>query len=284
VGVTEVSVYVPAYNAAPYLARALESLLAQTVPPAEVIVVDDGSVDATREIAESYPVRVVRHDENRGLGAARNTGFRSARHELVATIDADSAAHADWLERLLPRLDGPRMAGGGGALLEQDAHALPDRWRKARMEQHWGSEPLLNPPFVFGSNTIFKKAAVEDVGGYDERCRRNCEDGDLSERLRLAGYETFYEPQAVVEHLRHDSLRSVLDTFWWWQWGFETEGRSLRNLAGVFAKGHLGRLRSALTTDVRRRDWALVPLDLAMVFWLTYRDLRLYVEAHSARH
>ncbi len=90
----KVSLYIPCYNAERYIARAIEGALRQTNALDEILVVDDGSKDGTREIASRYPVRIISHDRNRGLAAARNTGFRNARNELVASLDADCVARA----------------------------------------------------------------------------------------------------------------------------------------------------------------------------------------------
>src|SRR5262249_51166246 len=95
---TRITAYVPAYNAAQFLAGCIESLLAQTLVPTEILVIDDGSSDNSVEIAQRYPrVRVIRHDRNRGLAAARNTAFRSAECELIASLDADCIAEPSWL-------------------------------------------------------------------------------------------------------------------------------------------------------------------------------------------
>ena len=99
--VDKVSVYIPAYNSAEFLSRAIDGLLAQTFPANEILVIDDGSRDATAEIAARYPgVTLVRHPHNSGLGAARNTGFRTARNELVASLDADCVPDPGWLAGL----------------------------------------------------------------------------------------------------------------------------------------------------------------------------------------
>lgn len=84
------TVVIPCYNAEPFLREALDSVLAQTVPPLEVIVVDDGSTDASAAIAESYgpPVRVIRQ-ENQGESVARNRGMDEAKGEWIAFLDAD---------------------------------------------------------------------------------------------------------------------------------------------------------------------------------------------------
>ncbi len=93
-----VSVVIPAYNYAHYLNDAVDSVLAQTYSPVEVIVVNDGSTDGTRELLDAYGDRIVAvHQENQGLSAARNTGIHRARYEFVAFLDADDAWEPDKL-------------------------------------------------------------------------------------------------------------------------------------------------------------------------------------------
>ena len=84
-----VSLYVPAYNVAGTLAACLEAVLAQTLPPAEILVIDDGSTDGTASVARSFPVSLLPQPGNLGLAAARNRGLKQAAHELVASLDAD---------------------------------------------------------------------------------------------------------------------------------------------------------------------------------------------------
>jgi glycosyltransferase involved in cell wall biosynthesis len=96
--VHSISVIIPAYNREAYISDAIESILRQTLPPAEIIVVDDGSTDRTAAIALSYgeKVRCI-SQENQGCGAARNTGLKEARGDLIAFLDSDDI----WLDRKL---------------------------------------------------------------------------------------------------------------------------------------------------------------------------------------
>ena len=101
-----VSIIVPAYNVAGYLERALDSALAQTMPNFEVIVVDDGSSDATYEVAcriaaRDPRVRVLRNERNIGLAATRNRAFSVARSEWIALLDGDDAWLPSRLEKML---------------------------------------------------------------------------------------------------------------------------------------------------------------------------------------
>lgn len=95
-----VSVVVPAYNAAGFIRRAVESALRQSLPPTEIVVIDDGSADATAELARSYgpPVRCV-IQANAGSSAARNRGIEEARCEWVGFLDADD----EWFPSKLGR-------------------------------------------------------------------------------------------------------------------------------------------------------------------------------------
>jgi glycosyltransferase involved in cell wall biosynthesis len=98
VSASSISVIIPAFEAESYVGDAIESVLAQTLPPEEVIVVDDGSTDSTAEVASGYEgVRVIRQ-ANRGPSAARNTGFAASKGGLIAFHDADDLMPPGKLE------------------------------------------------------------------------------------------------------------------------------------------------------------------------------------------
>jgi glycosyltransferase involved in cell wall biosynthesis len=94
-----VSVVIPTYNGGAYISQAIDSLLAQTLPPAEIIVVDDGSTDDTRGALAPYgaSIRYFRQ-QNRDVFAARNRGVEKAKHELIAFLDSDDVWHPRKLE------------------------------------------------------------------------------------------------------------------------------------------------------------------------------------------
>ncbi len=101
---------IPAWNAERYLGEAIQSALAQTVPPDTVVVVDDGSTDGTAAVARSYPgVRLVQQP-HAGAGAARNRGVAATDEALLAFLDADDVWLPHKLEQQLPHLDDPRVA------------------------------------------------------------------------------------------------------------------------------------------------------------------------------
>ena len=98
-----ISVIVPVFNGERYLAEALESIVGQTRPPEEIIVVDDGSTDRTAEVARRFPVRLLRQ-ANAGAAAARNAGAEAANADLLAFLDHDDLWVADKLERQMAAL------------------------------------------------------------------------------------------------------------------------------------------------------------------------------------
>jgi cellulose synthase/poly-beta-1,6-N-acetylglucosamine synthase-like glycosyltransferase len=278
--VEKVSVYIPAYNVAEFLSRAIEGVLAQTVPADEILVIDDGSRDATVEIAQRFEqVTLVRHPQNRGLGAARNTAFRTARNELVASLDADCVPDPAWLRGLVRHFDDRRLAGVGGRLVEGNKNTVADRWREAHMAQHWGEEPLRNPKFLFGCNNLFRKSLVQAAGGYDEAMRTNGEDTEMSRRLREAGWDLLYDPEPLVVHLRHDTVRSILDTYWrWWRFGVRaySNGVRLRSVVGHALFVHRQTFLALARSDWNARRYDLLSLDLATLGYFPYRDFCLW--------
>lgn len=275
-----VTAYIPAYNVSEYLPATIQGLLAQTHPFDEVLVIDDGSRDNSAEVASRYPqVTLIRHAVNKGLAAARNTALRAARNELVASVDADVIADPSWIATLLPHLDDPNVVGAGGILVEGVQTTLADRWRRARMAQEWGQQYIRNPRFLYGCNNVFRKSAVLNVGGYNESLRTCGEDPDLAARIRAHGWDLVYDPAARTTHLRHDSLKTVLDMYWrWWRFGNQAyhNGISLRSWIGhaLFVHFPYNFLEPA-KADLRTGRLDLVGMDFLALAYMPYRDFRL---------
>ena len=182
-----VSVVIPTYNHALFLREAVDSVLAQTVAPVEIIVVDDGSSDETPAILASYGdrIRVIRQ-ENGGVAVARNTGIVAARGELLAFLDSDDV----WLPRKLelqlqlfdrdPDLGLVHSAvedfdesGALGVSIGLEGWVAADLLRLDRL--------VVRAP---GSSVVVPKRVAEEVGGYDRRLPPS-EDWDFCYRVAL---------------------------------------------------------------------------------------------------
>jgi GT2 family glycosyltransferase len=206
---------VPNWNGRDWLPGCLGSLFAQSQPPAEVLVVDNGSTDGSRELlAERYSgVRVLPLPENRGFAAAANAGLAAATEaDAVALINTDVELEPDWLERLaavlradpglaavscrMVELDRPELLYDAGDVLRRDGVCE----QRGRFEAAAGRFEL--PGEVFGAcagAALYRRSAVLAAGGFDERLFAYMEDVDLAVRLRLAGWRCAYEP-AVARH------------------------------------------------------------------------------------
>ena len=207
-----VSVVVACYNGARTLSECLSSLGRLRYPDYEVILVDDGSTDETAKVAAQFPfVRVLRHETNRGLSVARNTGIAAATGEIVAFTDADCRADEHWLHYLVQDLgEGPAVGIGGPNLLPPEDSPVAT----AVMASPGGPAPVLLTDRLAehlpGCNMAFYKWALEAVGGFDPVFRRAGDDVDLCWRLQQAGYQLAYSPAAVVWHYRRSTVRAYL--------------------------------------------------------------------------
>lgn len=267
-----ISCYVPLHNNAGTIAYCLDSLLQQSLKPAEIIVIDDASSDRGREIAERYPVKLIGHPVNKGLAAARNTAVGNISGEFVASIDADCVADPGWLEVLAGGLESsPRAAGAGGRLMETQASSVFDLWRAAHMCQCW-EEDRKSPPFLFGSNTLFRCESLRSVGMYDEALGNNAEDVDICGKLRAAGYDLLYCPKALVYHQKKDDLYSLFDSHWnWHRLYYEREGWFRVDPASKI-KENLGTANRYLEEDLNDGRHHLLYLDFLLGLYYCFRD------------
>ena len=267
-----ISIYIPCHNAESYIARCLDSILIQTIKPIEILIIDDGSNDKTIDIATKYPVEIIRLPSHPGLAAARNAAIKAARGEFVASLDADCIPEPRWLENLAKNLEDGRVAGAGGMLVENYREKPADRWRAVHMRQNWGVTKVVNPPFLFGCNTLFRKSALEEVGLYDERFSTNGEDVDISFRLRGKNYSLVYDPSSVVRHLKRDTISSVLKADW--RWGYSSSGdtEKYKNTSRIVYHNFTN-AKFRFLQDISLRRHRLLPIDILLLFFHTYFDL-----------
>jgi len=204
------TVAIPCYNAARFLGNLLESLFEQTRPPDEILVIDDGSTDATREIAKSYDVGLVEHDGNLGLARARNTALQHATGDIIVYFDADTLPDRKNIERMLAEYRNPEIAAVGGQELFSRSSRRADLWRNLFWRQTHGHKRIDSVWMLMGLCCSYRKEVLVEMGGFDEEYTTNGEDVDVGLRLRKAGYHLKYLPEISVFHRRKDSLHSLL--------------------------------------------------------------------------
>jgi glycosyltransferase involved in cell wall biosynthesis len=200
-----VSVVIPCFDQGHYLGEAIESVLAQTLGGAELVVVDDGSADNSFEVAGRYPGLNRLRQENRGVAAARNVGLAATSGEHVVFLDADDRLLPGALElgsELLARRPQvafvagmPRDIRGDGTVIESTRQPLVTQDHYLR---------LLEDCFIWsGSSVVHRRSALEHVGGFDESLAAG-DDYDLY--LRIAReFPVFCHDAVVTEYRRHGS-------------------------------------------------------------------------------
>ncbi len=273
-----ITVYLPCYNGAQHLAATLAGVRGQTRPADEVIVVDDGSTDGSGEIARAHGARVIAHRLNRGIAAARNTAWREARGDVIVGLDVDAIPAPDYLERIQDTFAlRPELAGLCGRLAEAHSVLLPDRWRQVHMAQHHGAARMDRPRICFGAVSAFRRGAIEQVGGWNERYRTNHEDVDFTWRLHEAGLHTAYEPEVIARHQRRDTAASVLSGFWSW---FAPHGRDEGHFRSweALLEQRVGPVTWGIHRHRRRQDIEqsrehLLGLTFLLPWWMTLHDL-----------
>ena len=210
------SVIIANWNGREWLDRCLRSLLAQTLQPIEIIMVDCSSTDGSAEwVAEAFPtVRVLRQPENPGFARTTNIGIQASGGEFIVFFNTDARAEPDWLDRCVKAMgDDAVIASVACRTLDYHDPAriyslgdgfLPngDAFNIARGMRYRPELPM--PRWVFGPSgctAVYRRAALEKVGLLDEEFVTYYEDVDLNWRLLLAGYKCHYASEAVAYHV-----------------------------------------------------------------------------------
>jgi glycosyltransferase involved in cell wall biosynthesis len=201
-----ISVVIPTYNAGRWLAESLDSILAQSVPPGEVVVVDDGSTDDSRDVLAAYRDRVeVVSGEHGGLAAARNLGLSVARGDWIAFQDADDVALPDRLARLQAHLAATPDADAvfaDGASLGNGARIVP-RGLAARADgRRLDAADLFDGFPAYYQSALVSRDALEAAGPFDPAYRIH-PDHDHAFRL-FARAHVSYLDQPVFRYRLHD--------------------------------------------------------------------------------
>jgi glycosyltransferase involved in cell wall biosynthesis len=220
-----ISVVIPLYNKIAYIKRAIDSVLAQTYPHFELLVVDDGSTDGGGDVVRQYNdprVRLIAQP-NGGEGAARNRGVAEARFEWIGLLDADDEWLPRFLERTAAAIDACPSASvfftdlisslDGGVWLGDPRRggAIPDFLRFYTAHDGHGTT---------SSSTVIRKQALLDAGGFPLGVRHGG-DVDTWTRLALTGQQFYYVPEPLAIYyadaagsVMKDGLTKVLDAPW----------------------------------------------------------------------
>lgn len=276
-----VTVIIVNWNGGSLLEECLLHLTRQTLPPTRILVMDNGSSDGSAERAAGIPgVTLRRLGYNAGFAVANNRALEECDTEWVALLNPDAFAENDWLESLLAGTQAqPQAAAFGSRQMVRGASKMLDGigdvyhisglvWRRGHGRMQ--SEADLIATEIFSpcaAAALYKRAALVEIGGFDEDFFCYVEDVDVGFRLRLAGYSCQYVPEAVVHHVGSYTSGGKHSDF--------STYHGHRNLVWTFTKNMPGYL-----------FWALLPMHVLFIFfsvayiafrgqgWLTLRAYR----------
>jgi len=199
-----VSVITPAYNQSHYLGEAIQSVLLQTYPEFEIVVVDDGSTDGTAEVAQSFQDARIRYlyQENRGLSAARNTGIQNSNGEYLTFLDSDDKFLPDKLAILVEELESHPdicLAAGQAIPIDETGKSIGKTFDKPIPGDL--RQLLMGNPLHVGS-VLLRRSCQQEVGYFDETLR-SYEDWDMWLRLARNGCRMTWIPRPVSYYRFH---------------------------------------------------------------------------------
>lgn len=269
----DVTLVIPARNAARTIGPCLDAAIAvrdrEGSRLARILLVDDGSTDGTLDEARTRGVETLASG-GRGAGAARNVGWRHAATPLVWFVDSDCVAEPDALERLLPHLADPEVAGVSGTYSIDPKASLLERLiheeimvRHARMPEE--------TDFLATYDVLYRREVLEALDGFDERYLRG-QDAEFAFRVLEAGHRLRFERGSRVRHFHADRLSRYLKVqrqqgYWRVALHLEHPGRASNRYSG--ALDHLQPFVAA----------ALVPAVLAAVLAMIWLEGGVWSES-----
>ena len=207
-----VSILISTLNRAQYLRRALLALRYLDHDSFEAVVVNGPSEDRTDAVLEEFQdfIKIGRCQE-RHIARSRNVSLKMAHGDFVAFLDDDSVPEPKWLRNLMAGFDTEEVAGVGGTVLGSDGispqyqYITSNRFGESTFNESPPADLVCMPfnewyPALPGSNCMFRKRAVMEVGGFDEEYEYHLEETDLCARLIDAGYVIRHVPDAIVHH------------------------------------------------------------------------------------
>lgn len=250
-----VTVVIPTYNQAAFLAETIESVLSQTFAADEVIVVNDGSTDATEEVLDHYQAAVsVVSTENRGVSSARNIGLERAQTDYVAFCDSDDLWHPEKLESQLERLDSTTRSQWCLCAVTLVNDSNEETGEMLNGTEGWVFENIvtLRPSTLMGggSGVLVETRLAKAVGGFDTSLSTSA-DWEFYARLSINSPLTFVARPLVRYRIHQNGMHMGLKT---WESDMTRSLLGLRE-RGLISRSLLRRAQSALDIQIAGEQW-----------------------------
>jgi glycosyltransferase involved in cell wall biosynthesis len=222
----KVTVIIPCYNRGKYIAETIESVLNQTYPNVEVVVVDDGSTDDSREVLEQYSdrIRVLEHPGrvNRGQSAALNLGILSSESEYVAFLDSDDLFVPEKIEKQVRFLEGNPQFGlvyANGHAINENGKVIFRFYDKSHKEESDPNRVLLDCYFLLPNNALLRRKVLDKAGLFDESLR-SAQDHDMAIRVTEVT-KIAYLDECLFKYRRHCESISYRNAKLRWSNGYK---------------------------------------------------------------
>ncbi len=189
-----VSIVIPTFNESKYIEKCLQSINSQSYTNFEIILVDNGSTDATVKIAQQYVDKIVESPEG-NIAELRNKGAAVAKGEILGFIDADCLAHPNWLNNMLMTMKGKTAVCGCYCTPPDEANWVEKAWYSIK------PRGIRKVNFLGTANLFFLRSVFTQLGGFDT-CLSTGEDYDICQRAKSMGYAVISNDKIKVIHLR----------------------------------------------------------------------------------
>ena len=212
----EVAIVIPANNASKTIGKAIEACLGQDYPKDKIriIIVDDGSTDNTKEIVKNYPVDYI-SQEKAGPSKARNTGWRSARSEIIAFLDAECVPERKWISKMVRYYESDDTVCVGGRYgIANEGNFLAELIYGEFLARY--TRCSKSTQFIGSYGYSFCRSVLEEIGGYNEEfTMASAEDNDLAYRLLAGNYSLVFDTDIVIKHHFATKLHRYLKAQFW---------------------------------------------------------------------
>ncbi|MEV7344027.1 bifunctional polysaccharide deacetylase/glycosyltransferase family 2 protein [Streptomyces sp. NPDC093544] len=297
-----VTVIVPAYNEKECIANTLHSL-AKSTHPIEIIVVDDGSTDGTKEIAESLGmpnVRVIRQ-ENAGKPAALNNGVRNASYDIVVMMDGDTVFEPDAVFQLVQPFARPEIGAVAGNAKVGNRNTLIGAWQHIEYVMGFNLDRRMYDllrcmPTIPGAIGAFRRDAVLEVGGMSEDTL--AEDTDITIAMHRGGWRVVYQEHAIAWTEAPGSFKQLWSQRYRWSYGtMQALWKHRKSLVDKGPSGRFGRVGMPLVVIFQIVTPIFAPLidvftiysmifvdfQAALLAWLAVLGIQLFCAAYAFR-
>lgn len=209
----DISLITYTYNDAHLAAELVRHARTFTLPPGEIIVVDDGSDEPFDMADRPDNLRIIRFERNQGITRAKGEGLSAACGDYLFSMDCDTRVAPDWLERTLPHASQPRTGMVGGSGEHDSGSDLVSRYLAHFGDNHNRHGAV---DFIPGNAFLMRREVWEHSGGFTGYGDTNCQDHYLCGRLKRLGYTLFSESTATSRHLRRITRTTLCKRVWRW--------------------------------------------------------------------